>query len=78
MDTENKNLPDERADMSRLPEEFGGPAAAGDDPAAPAPTPARSLFEPAALSSKLLPEDLPYAAEVEAALARRPDRRARC
>lgn len=35
--------------------------------------PAQSLFEPSALGSRgLLPEDLPYAAEVEAALARRP------
>jgi len=40
--------------------------------------PARSLFEPAMLGSRgLLPEDLPYAAEVEAALARRPERGAR-
>ena len=40
--------------------------------------PARSLFEPASLGSRgLLPEDLPYAAEVEAALARRPERSAR-
>jgi len=40
--------------------------------------PARSLFEPSVLGSRgLLPEDLPYAAEVEAALARRPSRGAR-
>ncbi|MBP3729995.1 MAG: HlyD family type I secretion periplasmic adaptor subunit, partial [Mailhella sp.] len=37
------------------------------------PKPAQSLFEPAALSGRgLLPEDLPYAAEVAAALERRP------
>ena len=42
------------------------------------PKPARSLFEPSSLGSRgLLPEDLPYAAEVEAALARRPSRGAR-
>ena len=47
-------------------------------PAQPAPGAARSLFEPSALGSRgLLPEDLPYAAEVEAALARRPERGAR-
>ena len=45
---------------------------------APQPQAARSLFEPATLGSRgLLPEDLPYAAEVEAALARRPERGAR-
>jgi len=39
--------------------------------------PARSFFEPSAFSGRgLLPEDIPYAAEVEAALARRPTRRA--
>ena len=44
----------------------------------PQPKPAQSLFEPSALGSRrLLPEDLPYAAEVEAALARRPSRGAR-
>ena len=38
----------------------------------------RSLFEPSQLGARgLLPEDLPYAAEVEAALARRPERGAR-
>ncbi|MCQ2444706.1 MAG: HlyD family type I secretion periplasmic adaptor subunit [Mailhella sp.] len=42
------------------------------------PRPAQSLFEPASLASRnLLPEDLPYAAEVEAALARRPSRGSR-
>ncbi len=47
-------------------------------PGAPQPQAARSLFEPATLGSRgLLPEDLPYAAEVEAALARRPERGAR-
>ena len=62
------------------------PGDAGAIPGAAAPThesaapgrPARSLFEPAMLGSRgLLPEDLPYAAEVEAALARRPERGAR-
>ena len=46
-------------------------------PAAPPPNAkkAQSLFEPAGLGGKgLLPEDLPYAAEVEAALARKPKR----
>ena len=44
----------------------------------PQPKPAQSLFEPSSLGSRrLLPEDLPYAAEVEAALARRPSRGAR-
>ena len=38
-----------------------------------APSPAQSLFEASSLGSRgLLPEDLPYASEVEAALARRP------
>ena len=42
------------------------------------PTPDKSLFEPSTLGSRgLLPEDLPYASEVEAALARRPSRGAR-
>ena len=42
------------------------------------PTPDKSLFEPSSLGSRgLLPEDLPYATEVEAALARRPSRGAR-
>ncbi len=37
------------------------------------PKPAQSLFEPASLSGRgLLPEDLPYADEVESARARRP------
>ena len=58
-----------------LPPEFGGGQAGG----APGQKPqeARSLFEPVSLSSRLLPEDLPYASEVEAALARRPSRKAR-
>lgn len=59
----------------QMPEAFGGASTektAGKDPAAPRPV--QSLFEPAALSGRLLPEDLPYAAEVEAALARRPAR----
>lgn len=44
----------------------------------PFPTPDKSLFEPSSLGSRgLLPEDLPYASEVEAALARRPSRGAR-
>ncbi|MBR3881550.1 MAG: hypothetical protein IKJ34_08170, partial [Mailhella sp.] len=44
----------------------------------PQTQPAQSLFEPSNLGSRgLLPEDLPYAAEVEAALARRPSRGAR-
>ena len=44
----------------------------------PQAQPAQSLFEPSALGTRgLLPEDLPYAAEVEAALARRPSRGAR-
>lgn len=43
------------------------------NPSQPQPKPAQSLFEPSTLGSRgLLPEDLPYAAEVEAALARRP------
>ncbi len=42
------------------------------------PKPAQSLFEPAALSGRgLLPEDLPYADEVESARARRPSNGAR-
>ena len=42
------------------------------------PAPDKSLFEPSSLGSRgLLPEDLPYASEVEAALARRPSRGAR-
>jgi len=56
------------------------PNSSAPAPGAPAPQPqaARSLFEPATLGSRgLLPEDLPYAAEVEAALARRPERGAR-
>ena len=75
MDTEKKKLPDGTSGMSQITEEFGGPSVPGEKPAAPRP--AQSLFEPAALSSKLLPEDLPYAAEVEAALARRPTKGAR-
>ena len=62
-------------EAGQMPETFGGASTtkpAGQDPAAPRP--AQSLFEPAALSGRLLPEDLPYAAEVEAALARRPAR----
>lgn len=47
----------------------GGPAT----PPGPPPGPARSLFEPTEVPRRgLLPEDLPYANEVEAALARRP------
>ncbi|HIU17045.1 MAG TPA: HlyD family type I secretion periplasmic adaptor subunit [Candidatus Avidesulfovibrio excrementigallinarum] len=61
-----------------LPAQFNGVAVSGAEERAPLePKAARSLFEPVALSSQLLPEDLPYAAEVEAALARRPTRRAR-
>ncbi len=60
------------ADM-KLPEEFGG----GAGGPGPGPAEVHSLFEPVALSSRLLPDDLPYAAEVEAALARRPTRKAR-
>ena len=67
---EKKKMSGERPD---LPPEFGGVP----DQGAPAPRPAQSLFEPVSLSSKLLPEDLPYAAEVEAALARRPTKKAR-
>lgn len=70
MDKETKNMSGEKPE---LPPEFGGvPAQAPAEPRA-----ARSLFEPVSLSSRLLPEDLPYAAEVEAALARRPTRKAR-
>lgn len=46
-------------------------------PGTPQPKPAQSLFEPARHAGELLPEDLPYAAEVEAALARRPTQNAR-
>ena len=67
---EKKKMSGERPD---LPPEFGGVP----DQGAPAPRPAQSLFEPVSLSSKLLPEDLPYASEVEAALARRPTKKAR-
>ena len=72
MDTDKKNTPEVGQDSPRISEAFGG-TPAGEKPVPPAP----SLFEPAALSGKLLPEDLPYAAEVEAALARRPSRSAR-
>lgn len=45
----------------------------GATPPVPPPGPARSLFEPTEMPRRgLLPEDLPYANEVEAALARRP------
>ena len=60
-----------------LPPEFGGSAPGAQGQTPPEPKAARSLFEPVSLSSRLLPEDLPYASEVEAALARRPTRRAR-
>ena len=70
MDEEIKNTP---ARGSDVPPDSG--AVPGQAPAQPRP--ARSLFEPASLSSRLLPEDLPYAAEVEAALARRPTKKAR-
>ncbi len=75
MDTEKKNIPEGKPGQSQITEEFGGPSAPGEKPVSPRPV--QSLFEPAALSSKLLPEDLPYAAEVEAALARRPTKSAR-
>ncbi|WP_458399505.1 HlyD family type I secretion periplasmic adaptor subunit [Mailhella sp.] len=69
----------------KMPAAAPAPGAAAPSASVP-PTPgaaapgrsARSLFEPAMLGSRgLLPEDLPYAAEVEAALARRPERGAR-
>lgn len=72
MDTDKKHVPESGQDSPRISEPFGG-VPAGGNPVPPAP----SLFEPAALSGKLLPEDLPYAAEVEAALARKPSRGAR-
>ena len=58
--------------------ETSAPATPGTgEDSAQAARPAQSLFEPVSLSSRLLPEDLPYASEVEAALARRPSRNAR-
>lgn len=73
MDTDEKQLSGSRPGTG-IPEEFGGASAAPAAAGAGAPRPAQSLFEPAALSGKLLPEDLPYASEVEAALARRPSK----
>ena len=68
----------QKGERAELPPEFGGePVAPSAGQASPQTKPAQSLFEPVSLSSRLLPEDLPYAAEVEAALARRPSRKAR-
>lgn len=75
MDDKKKKNPEFESATSQISEEFGGPSGSAGNPSAPKA--AQSLFEPAALSSKLLPEDLPYAAEVEAALARRPTKSAR-
>lgn len=67
-----------REDKPALPPERDRAAASETKEDTPPPVrPAQSLFEPVALSSRLLPEDLPYASEVEAALARRPARNAR-
>ena len=75
-------LPLGRIDPAKVPAAQAVPGTPGQPAQAPRPGqpggPARSLFEPATLGSRsLLPEDLPYAAEVEAALARRPERGAR-
>ncbi len=69
MDTEKKDLSSGQAPLP-LPQGMPMPAPG----AAPGqPKPAQSLFEPASLSGRgLLPEDLPYADEVESARARRP------
>ena len=75
MDTDEKQGADGRP-IQGMPKEFGGASAKPEEGGA-APQAARSLFEPAVLSSRLLPEDLPYASEVEAALARRPSKGAR-
>lgn len=76
MDTDEKHGADGRPGPG-IPKEFGGASAKPAVEDGAAPRAARSLFEPAALSSRLLPEDLPYASEVEAALARRPSKGAR-
>ncbi len=78
MDTENKDSSAGSPDRNALLQETGKPAANGEFPEkSSGPRAPASLFEPVSLSGKLLPEDLPYAAEVEAALARRPTRKAR-
>jgi adhesin transport system membrane fusion protein len=85
MDTERRIEEREKSESGSLSEAFGGGAQSDTQEqsgiASPVPEqtkPAQSLFEPATLSGRgLLPEDLPYAAEVEAALARRPSRKAR-
>ena len=78
MNTDNKNssgaTADPRTFLQALEERFKSRGRSGTPDS---PRTAASLFEPASLSGQLLPEDLPYAAEVEAALARRPTRKAR-
>ncbi len=59
-----------------MPTAFERPVAAGVQTAALS-KPAQSLFEPLSLSNRLLPEDLPYASEVDAALARQAARKSR-
>ncbi len=70
MDTDIKQNSGSAPESNRGVDPFRG------GPPAP-PKPVQSLFEPAAHAHDLLPEDLPYAAEVEAALARRPTKSAR-
>ncbi len=73
MDTDKKNLTNNGGSgENQLSAEFGGASPAERSDERPTAPKAASLFEPVELSSHLLPEDLPYAAEVEAALARRP------
>ncbi len=69
MDIEKKAVPGGSPQTGQN-EPFGGGVP-------PKPKPVQSLFDPSAHARDLLPEDLPYAAEVEAALARRPTRSAR-
>ncbi|MDO5538050.1 MAG: biotin/lipoyl-binding protein, partial [Desulfovibrionaceae bacterium] len=62
----------------RKPEVPGGESLPPEDGIQAKARRARSMFEPSSLMPKgLLPEDLPYAAEVQASLARRPERGSR-
>lgn len=69
MDTDEKHDADGRP-VPGISKDFGDASAQSAEATGTSPRAARSLFEPAELSSRLLPEDLPYASEVEASLAR--------